>query len=49
MPNARIFVTHMEGVNHYVGTRAEMAIYLLNKGISKESVAIPEDGELFRY
>ena len=43
-PNARIVVSHMEGVNHNSLTRKELRAFLTKKGIT-DKVLVPEDGE----
>lgn len=44
LPDATIFVMHMEAVNHCVLTRKELKDFVSEKGI-QEKVIIPEDGQ----
>lgn len=47
-PNAQLFVTHMEGVNHNTLSRAELKEFLKENNIA-DRVAIPDDGESIVY
>jgi hypothetical protein len=44
LPNATIFVMHMEAVNHCILTRNELRDFVSQKGI-QDKVVIPEDGQ----
>lgn len=48
IPNAQIFTTHMEGVNHNTLSRAELRSFLNEKGLT-DRVSIPEDGESYLF
>jgi L-ascorbate metabolism protein UlaG (beta-lactamase superfamily) len=47
-PNARIIVSHMEAVNHYTLSRADLKAFIKDKGIAA-SVLVPNDGESYTY
>lgn len=47
-PNARLFITHMEGVNHNTLSRAELKAFLRENNMT-DRVAVPSDGESFIY
>jgi L-ascorbate metabolism protein UlaG (beta-lactamase superfamily) len=46
--NARIIVSHMEAVNHYTLSRADLKAFIKDKGIAS-SVLVPDDGESYTY
>lgn len=48
VPNANIFVSHMEGVNHNTLTRKDLKEYLAEKGIT-DKVNVPEDGQSYIF
>ena len=47
-PNATIIVSHMEAVNHYTLSRADLKAFIKERGISS-TVLVPDDGESYTY
>ena len=47
-PNATIIVSHMEAVNHYTLSRADLKAFIKDKGIAA-SVLVPDDGQSYTY
>ncbi|MFP3786409.1 MBL fold metallo-hydrolase, partial [Burkholderia sp. SIMBA_024] len=47
-PAAKIISVHMEAVNHWALSRAELRSFIAEKGIS-ENVLVPEDGEHYTF
>jgi L-ascorbate metabolism protein UlaG (beta-lactamase superfamily) len=47
-PKATIIVSHMEAVNHYTLSRADLKAFIKDKGIAS-SVLVPDDGESYTY
>lgn len=47
-PAAKIISVHMEAVNHWNLSRAELRNFIADKGIS-ENVLVPEDGEYYTF
>jgi L-ascorbate metabolism protein UlaG (beta-lactamase superfamily) len=47
-PNATIIVSHMEAVNHYTLSRAELRTFIKERGMSSK-VLVPDDGESYTY
>jgi L-ascorbate metabolism protein UlaG (beta-lactamase superfamily) len=47
-PTATIIVSHMEAVNHYTLSRADLKAFIKGKGIAS-SVLVPDDGESYTY
>lgn len=47
-PYATIIVSHMEAVNHYTLSRAELSGFIKERGIASK-VLVPYDGESYTY
>lgn len=47
-PNAKIISVHMEAVNHWTLSRAELKSFIEEKGISS-NVIVPDDGESYSF
>jgi L-ascorbate metabolism protein UlaG (beta-lactamase superfamily) len=47
-PNAKIIVSHMEGVNHWGLSRKELKKFVEEKGFAS-SLLVPEDGESYTF
>lgn len=47
-PNSKIISVHMEAVNHWTLSRAELKDFLAEKGISS-AVLVPDDGESYNF
>ncbi|SIQ43881.1 L-ascorbate metabolism protein UlaG, beta-lactamase superfamily [Peribacillus simplex] len=47
-PNSQIIVSHMEAVNHWTLSKAELKSFLDEKGISS-TVFVPDDGESYTF
>jgi L-ascorbate metabolism protein UlaG (beta-lactamase superfamily) len=47
-PNAKIISSHMEAVNHWTLSRAELRSFINEKGIST-NIYVPEDGETYSF
>ena len=47
-PHATIIVSHMEAVNHYTLSRADLKAFIKERGISS-TVLVPDDGESYTY
>jgi len=48
IPNATIFVSHMEGVNHNTLTRQDLKNFLIEKEIA-DRVHVPQDGQSYTF
>lgn len=47
-PSARIIVTHMEGINHWVLSRSELRAFAEQHKFT-EQLLIPNDGETLKF
>lgn len=48
-PQARIIASHMEAINHMTQSRAELREFIVEKGMDRERVLVPADGESYRF
>lgn len=47
-PNAKIIAVHMEAVNHWGLSRADLKTFINEKGITS-NVLVPDDGESYSF
>ncbi len=48
-PNATVIGSHMESVNHGMQSRQDLRDYIVEKGMDRQRVLVPADGESYRF